>query len=274
MKKIIAIVLVMVLALSVAAFAGPRGTGEGPRGGRDITELLEAVGITQEEFDAAREEGKMLHEILDADQLEALKEYRLAQLEERLNAMVEAGRITEEQKAERLAEAEERIESGEFGPRGGRGDGERMGKKGKGGKGPEGKGKGAGKFGEGRTKRDFSEVFELLGITAEEAREARVEGKMLHEIAEEKGLTEEFNALMLESLEERLTALVEAGKITEEDKAEKLAAAEERMANGEYGRDGDKTRLGDGIRRAKGGRRGFDGSGMKGTRRGPVTETE
>ena len=81
------------------------------------------------------------------------------------------------------------------------------------------------------------EALEFLGVTPEEAREALGEGQKLAELAEANGSSaEELVAFLLGEIEEHVAQGVADGKITEEQQAEILENAEERltaMVNGE-----------------------------------------
>ena len=94
--------------------------------------IADALGITVEELEAAKEEGTTLAE-LAGDDVSALVDLFTEQATERINAGVESGRLTQEQADERLEGLGERIESriengGGFGNREGkRGNGRRGG---------------------------------------------------------------------------------------------------------------------------------------------------
>ncbi len=80
-----------------------------------------------------------------------------------------------------------------------------------------------------------SEIIETMtGVTQDQQKEARTEGKTLHDIAEEYGVTNEFNAQLLEDYSERMAQAVADGKITDEEAAERVTAFEERMASGDF----------------------------------------
>lgn len=84
--------------------------------------IADALGITVEDLEAAKEEGSSLADIA-GDDLSALVELFTEQATERINDAVESGRITQEQADERLDGLDERIEArlengGGFGNRG------------------------------------------------------------------------------------------------------------------------------------------------------------
>jgi hypothetical protein len=109
MKKILSIALVVVILGGVTAFAvGPNenGVGLGNENGFGPNQfnfseaLMEKFEISQEEYDAAREEGKTIKDLVDDEEF---YDVILAQHELKLGEMVEAGRITQEEADEALA---------------------------------------------------------------------------------------------------------------------------------------------------------------------------
>jgi len=118
MKKILSIALVVVILGSVTAFAvGPNengvglgnGNGFGPNQFNFSEALMEEFGISQTEYDTAREEGKTLKDLVDEDDF---YDVMLEQHGLKLDEMVEAGRITQEQAEESLAVLAEDYENG------------------------------------------------------------------------------------------------------------------------------------------------------------------
>lgn len=83
------------------------------------------------------------------------------------------------------------------------------------------------------------EIYQsLTGKTVEELHEMREEGKTLWEAAEEEGVLEDLIEGIYEDAEEKLSAAVEEGKITQEEADEKLANLKERLENGDFPRGG------------------------------------
>src|SRR6056297_2866792 len=118
MKKILSIALVVVILGSITAFAvGPNengvglgnGNGFGPNQFNFSEALMDKFGISQEEYDTAREEGKTLKDLVDDEEF---YDVMLAQHELRLVEMVESGRITKEEADEVLATLEADFEDG------------------------------------------------------------------------------------------------------------------------------------------------------------------
>ncbi len=119
MKKILSIALVVVILGSITAFAvGPNengvglgnGNGFGPNQFNFSEALMEKFGISQEKYDAAREDGKTMKDLVEND--EEFYDVMLAQHELRLGEMVEAGRITQEQAQEALGKLESDFSDG------------------------------------------------------------------------------------------------------------------------------------------------------------------
>ncbi len=197
-------------------------SGEGRRGGkggrgngggllREIidqdamnTAVADALGITVEELDAAKEEGTRLSELaeelgVDIAEVEAAKE---AVVQEAVDQALEDGTITEEQA--------ERILSGE-GHRGGKG----------------GRGNGGGLLRE-IVDQDAmnTAISDALGITVEELEAAKEDGTRLSELAEELGVDiAEVEAAKEAVVQEAVDQALEDGTITEEQ-AERILSGE------------------------------------------------
>jgi len=119
MKKILSIALVVVILGSVTAFAvGPNenseglgnGNGFGPNQFNFSEALMEEFGISQEAYDAARDEGKTIKDLVENDQ--EFYDVMLEQHEDRLFEMVAAGRITDTEAQEALETLAEDYEDG------------------------------------------------------------------------------------------------------------------------------------------------------------------
>lgn len=83
----------------------------------------------------------------------------------------------------------------------------------------------------------IAEALEFLDMTAQELRDALADGSTLADVAEEAGSSgDELVAVLLDEIEEHLDQAVENGRITEDQKDEHLAQAEEHLTalvNGE-----------------------------------------
>ena len=84
----------------------------------------------------------------------------------------------------------------------------------------------------------------VSGLSLGDIQEERDMGKRLEEIAEEKGVTDEFNAGLLGEAEERLSQAVEDERITQDEADEILARLSERIESGYYGIPKGQGRMG------------------------------
>ncbi len=127
------------------------------------------------------------------------------------------------------------------------------------GPGPQGNGKGMGSYFAGTSS---AAAADILGMTAGELQEARLNGKSLADIAEEKGVTvDELLTGMIQVKKEQLDKMVEDGIITEEQKEFMLQNMEQQMENG-IQRTETGPMNGKGIR---GGGRGNNGNVQRGS---------
>ncbi len=235
-------------------FGGPGGT-RGMRGGEmnaDRTEqnavLAEALGMTEDELQAARDAGQTLTEIaeaqgVDLDTLQAtLSADRLEAMKTTLAEKVAAGDITQAQADAMLLRMESSDFSGKSGMKGNRGD------------------------------HDFSQLpaeaqsalAAALNLSVEDLQAAIDGGQTLTEIAEAQGvdldtLKSTLSADRLEAMKTTLAEKVAAGDITQEQADAML----EKMESGDFpgrggmmdGQDGSR----DGMRGHPGGRGGMRG---------------
>jgi hypothetical protein len=136
-NKIIAVVIaIFVLAIGVTA-VGAQNNGRGGHRGGSSELVLEYTGLTHEEAHEAIQNGSTLAELIEATgaSVDDFIAAAVIEAEERLDAAVEAGRITEDEAIERAASIEEKIIGRvngtlERGKRGGFGDGEGRGLRG------------------------------------------------------------------------------------------------------------------------------------------------
>jgi DNA-directed RNA polymerase specialized sigma24 family protein len=186
----------------------------GPRGGRMggvlsayddqiHAALADALGMTEEEFEAARAEGKTLAQIAEEQgvALEDVQAAMQAAFEEALQQAVEDGTLTQEQADAMLERMQAR---GAFAP------------------GMRGGGRGEFGPGDGGVLSAYDDqihaaLADALGMTEEELEAARAEGKTLAQIAEEQGVAlEDVQAAMQAAFEEALQQAVEDGVLTQE----------------------------------------------------------
>jgi hypothetical protein len=140
--------------------------------------------------------------------------------------MVQQGKITQEQADKKIA----RIDQG---PRPAKAEGV-------GGKPPTAGQTGA-RVGGPQVKAIGGVIAQALGLNGKELRDAFNSGKTLAQLAEEKGLSvDQLRATVSQQLEQRLSAAVQAGSLTEDQAAQIRARhqqALERMLSGQARRD-------------------------------------
>ena len=186
-----------------------RGKGKGGKMGSPET-LATALGVDTETLRSEFAAGKSIADIA-AEQgiaIDTVVAALVADLEEHLNEHVADGSLTEDEAAEKLASAEDRISEkvNEVPPTRDRNSGPR-----RGGQLP-------------------AAVLEMLGIDGPALREALSEGKSVADIAEENGV--EIGEIVGELLHERSVHLAEHvadGSLTEDEAAEKLEAMEAKI---------------------------------------------
>ena len=191
---------------------GRHGRGEGKGGKMGSPETLAtALGVDTETLRSEFAAGKSIADIA-AEQgiaIDTVVAALVADLEEHLNEHVADGSLTEDEAAEKLASAEDRISEkvNEVPPTRDRNSGPR-----RGGQLP-------------------AAVLEMLGIDGPALREALSEGKSVADIAEENGV--EIGDIVSALVDERAAHLAEHvadGSLTEDEAAEKLEAMEAKIA--------------------------------------------
>ena len=186
-----------------------RGKGKGGKMGSPET-LATALGVDTETLRSEFAAGKSIADIA-AEQgiaIDTVVAALVADLEEHLNEHVADGSLTEDEAAEKLASAEDRISEkvNEVPPTRDRNSGPR-----RGGQLP-------------------AAVLEMLGIDGPALREALSEGKSVADIAEENGV--EIGDIVGALVDERAAHLAEHvadGSLTEDEAAEKLEAMEAKI---------------------------------------------
>ncbi len=192
----------------------PEGEGRGPRGrhgAKHSEAIAEAIGITPEQLQEARQAGQSVADVAAAQGVDiaVVEAAILSDIEEHLAEEVAEGELTQEEADEKLAGAAERVtesvnrvpgEGGERGPRGQRGF------------------------------RNSETVTETLGLTADELQEARAAGQSLADVATVQGVdVDTLVQALVDDVEEHLAEHVAEGDLTQEEADEKLADAEERV---------------------------------------------
>ncbi len=190
------------LALAQTDDGGTGGPGVPPAAYERILDLLAPLvddGTLTDAQAAAVAERLAGRGFGDADPLAA----RLARIAEHLEAAVAAGGLSEEEAAEKLAEAQERLTATRL---------RRLEAK------------------EAHERR-LAAVIDALGVTTDELRSAAADGQSLADLAAGNDVpTDALVDALVAPLAERLDAAVAEGDVSEEDAAARLAEAEERMA--------------------------------------------
>ncbi len=257
--------LVAGLAMSGLALAQTDDTAEEPaapsvdrphRAGRVIGTAAEVIGIEAVDLVAAlQEEGATLASVAAANGSsgDAIVDALVAQLTERLDEAVADERLTEEEADEKLSDATDRFETlvETENPRLGCRGGHRH-----------------GGFG------NAEALAEVLGLTTDDLRTAREAGTTLAELAEQQGVpVDDVVDAIVAPLAERLSAAVEAERITQEEADERLAEVTEAATTFvETGEKPEGSRgFGPGRRGPRGGGPGFGGPGFGGPADGTGT---
>ncbi len=217
----IAGVICLLVAGSALAWGGQRGSNtpncdpeQGPK--TPIIEVItDVTGKTDEEIkdlcQELRDEDQTLYDYLvEEDLLDEVKAAILEHGEEALDQLLEAGKITSEQYDERLGQLSERIDDEKFftprRPRQGQGNGSRA---------------------------KHNVILEATGLSTEElqelCQELREEGQTLYDYLVEEDLLDEVKAAIMENAEEALDQLLENGKLTSEQYAERLEQLTEKI---------------------------------------------
>ncbi|NJN67136.1 MAG: hypothetical protein HC884_10710 [Chloroflexaceae bacterium] len=232
---LIVLLVSVVLVAPLAMAQGPGGGGHPGRSGQNgefagpppgeaggaphghLETIAETLGMTTEDLMSALQEGKTIAEVAEAQgvDLDTVVDAVLAEMKARLDTQVEAGRLTQDEADERLAEARERItermnETRPSGEREGSAPPDRMSPPPHGG--------------------NLETIAETLGMTTEDLMSALQEGKTIAEVAETQGvdLDTVVDAVLTE-VEARLDTQVEAGRLTQDEADERLAEARERI---------------------------------------------
>lgn len=232
--------------------------GGGPmRGEYSLVEATaEATGLSEEDVIAALNDGQTFAEIAESEDVDpqnivdAVVDEHRAQLE----AAVDAGRLTEEQMGERLADIEERVTDQldeTYEPRlfgGGRFGGGRFG------------GSLFSWFGDGSWTTMFDAVAEALGLDPTGLFTELHEGKSVAEIAEEKGVELEevqdaVGAARVEAQKQAIEQAVDDGRLSQEQAEWLLQGLEEGYIPGGRGfTPGQNCGPGGGFAPGRGGR--------------------
>ncbi|MEE9416387.1 MAG: hypothetical protein V3V01_13980 [Acidimicrobiales bacterium] len=229
--------------------------------------LAEVLGSSADDVRSQLQDGATLAEIAEANGVDpqSVIDFMVAGANERIDAALEAGRISEEQAAERRDGAAERaagVVAGdiEFGRPGGKGH------------------RGGGEHGGSRGDRGAA-LAEVLGIEADELHAQLRDGATLAEIAEANGVAvADVVDALVEQASQRVDKAVENGRLTADEAADKLAEIEDRITDNvnegsDFGGRGLRGPGGRGGERGPGGPGGFGGSGGLGGPAGDQADT-
>jgi hypothetical protein len=198
--------VVLLTAVTVSAALAHGGLGRGGGGKSDVmTAIEEQTGLSQDELRTRLQGGESLADIIEAEggDLEAVVTAALTGLDDKVDALVDAGRLESDQVDDFKANAEQRVRDWL--------DGTYEGKR----------GKGRGRFGV-KGAGLVSIVSEETGVSVEDIRTKLSDGDSLSDIIEEADgdMTAVTDAAM-EAFETQLTAAIENGHV-DADKADEL----------------------------------------------------
>ena len=197
--------VVMLTAVTVSAVLAHGGFGRGGGKSTAATTIEEQTGLSQDELRTRLQGGESLADIIEAEggDLEAVVTAALAGLDEKVDALVEAGRLESDQVDDYKAAAEQRVRDWLAGTYEGK------------------RGKGRGRLG-GKANGLVSIVSEQTGVSVEDIRAKLADDQSLADVIEEADgdLTAITDAAM-ENYETRLTAAIENGRVSA-DQADEL----------------------------------------------------
>lgn len=206
-----AVVLLTVVTVSAVLAHGGFGRGGGKTDA--ATAIEEQTGLSQEELRTRLQGGESLADIIEAEggDLEAVVTAVLTGLDEKVEALVEAGRLESDQVDDYKAAAEQRVRAWLAGTHeGSRGQGH----------GHFG-GKGRGRMG-GKSHGLIAIVSEQTGVSAVDIRTKLSEGNSLSDVIDEaEGDQAAVIDEAMEAFETRLTAAIENGRV-DSNKADEL----------------------------------------------------
>ena len=190
--------VVLLTAVTVSAVLAHGGFGRGGGKSSVTTAIEEQTGLSQEDLRARLADGESLADIIEAEggDLEAVVTAALTGLDEKVEALVEAGRLESDQVDDYKAAAEQRVRDWLAGTN----DGFR--------------GKSRGRMG-GKSHGLIAIVSEQTSVSVEDIRTKLADGESLADIVEEAegDLTAVTDAAMA-SFETRLTTAIENGRVS------------------------------------------------------------
>lgn len=197
--------VVLLTVVTVSAVLAHGGFGRGGDRSEVKTAIEEQTGLTQEELRARLQGGESLADIIQAEggDLDAVVAAALMGLDEKVAALVEAGRLESNQVDEYKAAVEQRVRDWLAGTYEGK------------------RGKGRGRLG-GKANGLVAFVSEQTGVSVEDIRARLAEDESLADVIEEaEGDQAAVIDAAMEAFETRLTAAIESGRV-DADKANEL----------------------------------------------------
>ena len=205
--------VVLLTVVTVSAVLAHGGLGRGGGKSDAATAIEEQTGLSTEEIRTRLQGGESLADIIEAEggDLEAVVTAALTGLDDKVDALVEAGRLESDQVDDYKAAAEQRVRDWLAGTYEGK------------------RGKGRGRFG-GKGVGLVGIVSEQTGVSVEDIRAKLSDGDSLSDIIEEAdGDVTAVTDAAMEAFETRLTAGIENGRIDAEKADELRESMRERI---------------------------------------------
>ncbi len=200
-----AVAVFLLTAVTVSAVLAHGGIGRGGDRSDAKTAIEEQAGLSREDLRTRMRGGESLADIIEAEggDLEAVVSAALAGLDDKVNELVEGGRLESDQVEDFKAKAEQRVRDWLNGTHEGK------------------RGKGRGRLG-GKGVGLISIVSEQTGVSVEDIRAKLAEEQSLADVIEEADgdLTAVTDAAMA-AFEARLTVAIDSGRVSA-DKADEL----------------------------------------------------
>ena len=247
--------VVLLTVVTVGAVLAHGGFGRDGGKSNAATAIEEQTGLSQEDLRARLQGGESIADVVEAEggDLEAVVTAALTGLDEKVDALVEAGRLQSDEVDDYKAAAEQRVRDWLAGSYEGK------------------RGKGRGRLG-GRANGLISIVSEQTGVSVEDIRTKLSDGESLADVVEgaDGDLTAVTDAAM-EAFETRLTAAIENGRVSS-DKADELREAMRERIDTALQADGGPDCKGHGKSGSRGWGRGHH-RGSNGDNSGPGKTT-
>lgn len=245
--------VVLLTAVTVSAVLAHGGFGRGGGTSNVVSAIEEQTGLSRDDLRTRLAGGESLADIIQAEggDLEAVVTVALTGLDEKITALVAAGRLQSDQVDDYRAAAEQRVRDWLAGTK----DGLR--------------GKGRSRPG-GKVGSLIATVSEQTGVSAEDIRTKLAEGQSLADVIEEAdGDLAAVTDAAMAAFETRLTTAIENGRVSA-DKADELRQSMRDRVDAALQADGGPTCKGQGKSGSRGWGRGH-GRGAGGAKSGSGT---